>query len=578
LLPEVISTLSDYIATLGLDVFKEKFQKPLDEKKLKKEIKTYIESQRKYNDICSLNEEIDFQSLFEYVTNNLFDTVMIRLFDPNSKKRGQARTDIISAAISQANATTPEAKKSISKYISCCLDIIHNFYKSQLSLKDYVLASEITDSVTENTQDLLNNSIKPLYTKIDDIHNEIQNNVPFFSIDKIVSLAEKGDYSSIGHGFKKSLDHISLTHPLYPDFGFGYTDGGLYSKPLSETANYRFPSRMVVTGSIRFGDKQYNNKDIDPFEYSYHHQKPITIDVTNAIKYLGQRLDPIQDAAMGLIGNTIIAFPPKFPSAFPCSIKVGSQIFYEYVLLRLQEIEDDGTYIINNKEQNISLFIEIRSNPILSSETRFTTSLKNASTKDLLTYVRFIDALSKQHDLHIHLLSTGKRFFYAKINGVNYKTGFDSIDNEIDFLERLCDIEDYFHVLFSPDGDISYHEYTTVKNISELIRNDTVTGTWEQTEFKATLSPQFRKELSSMNEGLFMISYVGVIHITLFKAEFDLKFMRTYKCAHLVDYEKLMKKVEVLDDGDEIKFTFQHGEDNTSIDSLKIPDKIKEQS
>ena len=160
----------------------------------------------------------------------------------------------------------------------------------------------------------------------------------------------------------------------------------------------------------------------------------------------------------------------------------------------------------------------------------------------------------------------------------NYKTGFDSIDNEIDFLERLCDIEDYFHVLFSPDGDISYHEYTTVKNISELIRNDTVTGTWGQTEFKATLSPQFRKELSSMNEGLFMISYVGVIHITLFKAEFDLKFMRTYKCAHLVDYEKLMKKVEVLDDGDEIKFTFQHGEDNTSIDSLKIPDKIKEQS
>ena len=61
---------------------------------------------------------------------------MIRLFDPNSKKRGQARTDIISAAIAQANATTPEAKKSISKYISCCLDIIHN------RLTDLLLATE----------------------------------------------------------------------------------------------------------------------------------------------------------------------------------------------------------------------------------------------------------------------------------------------------------------------------------------------------------------------------------------------------------------------------------------------------
>ena len=56
--------------------------------------------------------------------------------------------------------------------------------------------------------------------------------------------------------------------------------------------------------------------------------------------------------------------------------------------------------------------------------------------------------------------------------------------------------------------------------------------------------------------------------------DWNLQFrhMRTYKCAIIQDFEKIKRKAEVLDDGDEIKIIFKPGDDNTAVDTLKIPD------
>lgn len=61
-----MEVVSDYLAGLGFDVIKDSAEKKLDEAKLKARLKTYIEGQRKYNEVCSLAEECDFQELIEY--------------------------------------------------------------------------------------------------------------------------------------------------------------------------------------------------------------------------------------------------------------------------------------------------------------------------------------------------------------------------------------------------------------------------------------------------------------------------------------------------------------------------------
>ncbi len=58
---------------------------------------------------------------------------------------------------------------------------------------------------------------------------------------------------------------------------------------------------------------------------------------------------------------------------------------------------------------------------------------------------------------------------------------------------------------------------------------------------------------------MYMLSYVGISHVDLFGAEFESRFMRTFKCAQMVDFEKVKRKAEVLDDGDYIKITFKAG-------------------
>lgn len=572
---EVVIAASEYVAGLGIDAVKDKTKKKIDEKKLRSLLTSYIESQREYNEMCTLAEEIDFQGLVEYIRNNLINATATRIFDPNPKKREEARREIVCAAIDFSKAHTDEAKSRVSKCISICLDIIRKFYESNhLSVKDFLLADIIVDTVatevhksTMTTAATINEAKNQIFAKIDEGGS-------LFSIDKAVAFAENGSIGTVGAGIRKVLDHISLTHPYAPNFGYDYKNGMIVSKPLTAEAKKLYPPKIVLTGAVKIGGEYYNDPNSDPLNYAYRHQIPITMEVSKATKLLGEKYDPRQDEVQGLVGNTVLATPPEFPPALPCAIKVGDKSFFDYVLLRTQEIEDDGTYVVSNKEQGGSFCFEVRINPNNPSKTDFKTNLYNANNHELLNYVRFMSALSKEKNIHVYVLSRGEDLIAGYINDRDYKTGFSSVEEEIDFLERVCTIEDYFNVQLSPRGEISNSEYNTVVHISDLIRNDQVTGTWSEVTFTGIISQHFREKLTTWDQEPHVLTYVGVNQIDLFGAEFEFRYMRTFKCATMVDIDKVRRKAEVLDDGDSIKFTFRAGDDKTAINTLKIPEQF----
>ena len=129
MITEAITTAAEYMAALGLDAVKERVHAKLDESKLRTELINYIERQRKYNEMCTMAEEIDFQGLVEYIQNSLLKQAGVRIFDPNSKKRGHARQVIVDAAVACSKANTKESKTRVAKCISICLDIIRRFYE-----------------------------------------------------------------------------------------------------------------------------------------------------------------------------------------------------------------------------------------------------------------------------------------------------------------------------------------------------------------------------------------------------------------------------------------------------------------
>lgn len=94
MITEAVKTIADYVAGLGLEAAKDRFKKKLDENRIRAALSEYVERQRKYNLLCSLAEEIDFQGLIEYISDNLLDVVNVRLFDPNKKREYKPETKL----------------------------------------------------------------------------------------------------------------------------------------------------------------------------------------------------------------------------------------------------------------------------------------------------------------------------------------------------------------------------------------------------------------------------------------------------------------------------------------------------
>lgn len=106
--------------------------------------------------------------------------------------------------------------------------------------------------------------------------------------------------------------------------------------------------------------------------------------------------------------------PPTFPPAFPCAVKVKDKTYFDYVLLRTQEILDDGTYIIGNREQtNTNIYFKIHFNPDDASKENYVINVDNVDTQELLNYAEFMKNLMERRELHIYVLSI-KKFYCRK--------------------------------------------------------------------------------------------------------------------------------------------------------------------
>lgn len=577
--------VGDYIAGLGLDAAKQHMESKIDEHKLKCALKEYIESERKYNDICTMAEECDFQGLVKYITQELLDDVENRFFAVSANDRRKAHEEIISKAVLYSKASTTESKKRVSRVIAISLEIIRQFFKKKIAASDYLLAAEIVDAVNEKIvpavessssaiQNTVLESKKELSDQLDLVKQSIADGF-LYSVENMSQMAAAGQYSQVEKNLKKLLAGMSVEHPLYPDYGFTFDGDILKSAPLSAVAQQKYPARLNFKGTIRAGSHYFNDASVNPMDYAYRHQLKLIMSVSEAVKLLGNRRDPIQTEAEQFVGKEIIAIPPEFPEAFPCSIKVGEETYFEYILLRTQEILDDGTYVIGNREQtNSAVYFEVRFNLDNPGKENVKINIDNADNHELLNYARFMDELAQVKDLHIYALNVKKDFIAGIINNVSYETGFDSVSEEIDFLKRICAIEEFFHVKLNVSGDISEEEYRCVFRISELIFNDEVDSTWKEASFTGALGEEFRKQLEDLNTPIAMLSYVGICDVNLFGAEFEFKYMRTYRCAVMQELDRIKRLVSCLADGDPIRIKFAPGDDKSAFDTLHIPEKI----
>lgn len=565
---------------LGLEIGKHHLKERFDRKTVSIKLRDFIERHRKYNETCSLAEECDFQGLVEYIENELIEDAELRIFGKKRERR-DARKRIISQAVYFSKARTPESRSRVSRLIATSIDIIKDFYRSGISQRDLLLAAEIEDTILEGVQEseqhiqqAVQSSQKYIIDTLTEQNKDIMKVIQQptrYSPEHYLELVKMGNFRSIENDLSLVLDTISLEHPLPNDYKFDLLNRKVRSVPRTEDALHKYPPKLVCKGTMRVDGVTEISPNLDIIEYADRHQITIAIDITEAKKYLGEIEDPIQHEAEEFVGHTLVRQPKPFPPAFPCQIAINDHVAFEYIELRTQEILDDGRYIISNREQNGCHFLITIALSIDNSNIPFTFSITthNANNKDILQSLRFTQECLNGGRLAIRMLNTGQDLMTGIASHFSYDRGFNSIEEEIDFLSRVVDIEDYYDRTLKIPHDIYEKDAFLVSYVSELVRGEKNSFEWAELTINGVVSRKFREQVQAMDENVHTLTGLGTCEIDIFGEVFDVPIIRQYRCAVIKDLEKLKRKVEALEDGDPIKLIYKAGDDNIAEDTLQ---------
>lgn len=552
--------LLEELLNIGVGVAKSKTNEKIDEHKLKKDLEDYILSKKKYFDLCSIDEEFDFEGLLDYVSNNLIEDMKIRVFSKLRKEREKARNTIINKGLQFSQANTKESKAKVTKLVANCIDIIRDFYKKQLTIKEYFLCSEIVDDVVENLTDKIDESNELILSS--------QKELAEYSSDNFVRLVNNNQLNLVETKINNLFNIISTQHKLYPEYGYSLNQGKLISVPLQENSIQKYPPIMDIKADLQIGEYINYFNGLDPLDFSYRHQLDMIIQVKDARKLLGSIEDPCQYEAERMIGENLVLKHKEFPPAFPCSIKVGGKTYFEYVLLRTKEILDDGTYIVTNDEQrNAKVNFEFRFKTEGERIFSFTSHAKNMNSKEHLNYSMFIRDVVMKKEFSIYSYDLQKEV--AKSRGY-HESDYDIalIDFEIDLYTRLCLIEEYFNVEFEIPDIITQDDSKIIFTLSDLIKSKDSNKSWKNSTLSIRVESSVKQSFVDFEKPIQLV-IDGEGNVELFGQILRFSHRRVYKTAIMRDYERKSQMIQLLEGDETIPVKFDPGEDDTYYDLIQ---------
>ncbi len=555
----VTDTILGLIADIGLDAAKGRYKVIRDELQARAKLTDYLARQQKYNFNCSLEEEVDFEGLAEYIRCNLMDDVKNRLFG-TKKERGIARQTIADKAAYYAQAKTGLSKERARYLAVAAVDILKNFYRDKTERDLLFVAAEVEDAIISEMTDQhkeISDRIEALDKKLEDSR--------LLSIDTNLALANDGRLDVVEKNLSGLFTALNSTHDLRPYYGFAMDEQTrLKSIPLRPDAVELYPPHMEVTAtSFKLGGLPVQRIDSNTFSCAYRSQSLIEFDVVTAKKYLGDIPDPIQHEADGLSGAHMVVKPPSFPEAFPCSVIVDDEIMVDYLLLRTKRIEEDGTAIVTNDEQkNFNFRVTLMINAATTNLTLTITPV-NPSNVEALKYRQFLKKAKSAKNVALKSLKHNTILISSKANLIPHDC--ENLDLEIEFLKRVIAIENYFHVVLHISEEITMEDHRLMDYLYSMIIDGKYCGTCSRFTMSFDLSQELKKSISDVGDSAFGFAYNMNVKAVLFDQKLCFQIIRKIDCLRLENFEKIKAKLDVLDDGDILKVAFISGIDHSDV-------------
>lgn len=272
-----------------------------------------------------------------------------------------------------------------------------------------------------------------------------------------------------------------------------------------------------------------------------------------AEKWLGSKLDPIQDEAKAITGTDLVIKPAPFPPAQPYSISIGGTTYFDYVLLRTKEILDNGNIVITNDEQeNRSFDIRFLLNPNMRNfTTQFTPRTKNNS--DILKNLLLMKAVKSGQELTVKSLSQGELLFAAKMQN----TDLEPDEADIELMKKVVSVEEYLGKPLELPDELSPEDCRGLDYVYDLVSGKGHTEKCTKFSASFTLSGKMENADKFTDDAVFSVEFKAQIPVdNFFGQSFELPIKQRIDGAKLKDVDKAKKLAEILDDGDNLKLDF----------------------
>lgn len=168
-----ITHISGYIEDLILEAGQGFFESKVEREKLQKLLTEYIERHEKYNEICTLAEEIDFEGLVIYIQSQMLEDFRNTIFDTNTLNRDKTENRIIQRAIAYAKADTEEAKKRVTKMLKELIEMTRGFFLCKIPIEERILAS----TVVEEVGSIIGTGAQSIVTRLKETNLEVVNSL-----------------------------------------------------------------------------------------------------------------------------------------------------------------------------------------------------------------------------------------------------------------------------------------------------------------------------------------------------------------------------------------------------------------
>ena len=249
-----VTKIKDCVIDIGVNAVKDKIKSAQEESEIRHRLNDFLDRQQKYNLNCTLDEEIDFQGIAEYICGDLLEDIKKHL-SGNIIERRLARQSIMDKAVYYAQAETCISAKHARQLVSTAIDILRSYYRKKVNRELKFIATEIEDAV-----------IDEMTTQHQSLEKKIEE-TSALSIDRNIALIQDGNVDLVERNLSTFIKGISTVHTLPHDFKFGLNERGrMISIPINDNAIKCYPPRFMVSAkSVKMGNATLTNLIIKCF-------------------------------------------------------------------------------------------------------------------------------------------------------------------------------------------------------------------------------------------------------------------------------------------------------------------------